>query len=360
MKPGEKQAVTATVTPVNASNKNVYWVTDNPNIATVKNGVIEAFEPGITNITVYTDDGGFSATVKVQVSAKEVATKGIYLDTGSIELFVGEGKKVNATVYPTDATDKTVVWSSENEDIATVDANGNISAVAKGTATVTATTADGKYVAMVLVTVGERDVEAPQYSIESAKGFIGKTVDIYIAIENNPGIISLRNYIAYDTDALELISVENTGLLGGYTDPAANIGSPYILRWSDPLALQNNLQNGNIVKLTFKIKEKTPEGKYEISITPIESRNFIGQKIVFSPATSFIEAVNYIVGDSDGDGELSDWDAILLQRYLAGWDVDVCLEALDIDCDGEISDWDEILLERYLAGWTGAYEEYFR
>ena len=57
-------------------------------------------------------------------------------------------------------------------------------------------------------------------------------------------------------------------------------------------------------------------------------------------------------GDLDGDGEITDWDGVLLARYLAGWTMDAQDAAmLDIDSDGEITDWDGVLLDRYLAGW---------
>ena len=60
----------------------------------------------------------------------------------------------------------------------------------------------------------------------------------------------------------------------------------------------------------------------------------------------------YIIGDVDGDGELDDWDGVVLARYLADWDVEISvLEALDIDGNGEITDWDGVMLDRYLAGW---------
>ncbi|MCR5695305.1 MAG: hypothetical protein K6G89_10150 [Clostridia bacterium] len=59
-----------------------------------------------------------------------------------------------------------------------------------------------------------------------------------------------------------------------------------------------------------------------------------------------------IAGDADGDGELSDWDAITLERYLAGWNVEIHLELLDLDADEDVSDWDAIMLSRYLAGWN--------
>lgn len=58
-----------------------------------------------------------------------------------------------------------------------------------------------------------------------------------------------------------------------------------------------------------------------------------------------------LIGDLDRDGEISDWDAILLNRYMAGWKVEIDPVAADIDGDGEITDWDAILLDRYMAGW---------
>ncbi|MBP5312089.1 MAG: hypothetical protein J6112_04565, partial [Clostridia bacterium] len=58
-------------------------------------------------------------------------------------------------------------------------------------------------------------------------------------------------------------------------------------------------------------------------------------------------------GDADSDGEVTDWDAVLFDRYLAGWkNTGVNTGVLDLDKDGEISDWDAMLLCRYLAGWN--------
>ena len=60
------------------------------------------------------------------------------------------------------------------------------------------------------------------------------------------------------------------------------------------------------------------------------------------------------IGDLDEDGEVTDWDAVLLARYLAGWTVVVTYDAMDIDGDGEITDWDSVLFDRFLAGWNVA------
>lgn len=61
----------------------------------------------------------------------------------------------------------------------------------------------------------------------------------------------------------------------------------------------------------------------------------------------------FIPGDLDGDGEITDWDGVLLARYLAGWTVEIAdLAAADVDGDGEVTDWDGVVLDRYLAGWN--------
>lgn len=59
-----------------------------------------------------------------------------------------------------------------------------------------------------------------------------------------------------------------------------------------------------------------------------------------------------MLGDIDSNGEVDDWDAIVLNRYLAGWQTEANLAASDIDGDGELTDWDAIALERRLAGWN--------
>ncbi len=57
-------------------------------------------------------------------------------------------------------------------------------------------------------------------------------------------------------------------------------------------------------------------------------------------------------GDLDSDEDISDWDGVLLARYLAGWNViNLPDSVMDIDGDGEVNDWDGVMFDRYLAGW---------
>lgn len=83
----------------------------------------------------------------------EVAVLAVRLDKKSLTLFKGESAKLTATVAPADASIKTVTWKSSDPMIASVDANGNVSALAAGSVSVTATSADEIYAASCSVVV---------------------------------------------------------------------------------------------------------------------------------------------------------------------------------------------------------------
>ena len=85
---------------------------------------------------------------------------GVTLDQTDLTLFTGQSEQLTATVTPDNATNKNVTWSSNDDTIATVDANGNVTAVAAGTATITVTTEDGSHTATCKVTVKD-----PVYSM---------------------------------------------------------------------------------------------------------------------------------------------------------------------------------------------------
>lgn len=256
------------------------------------------------------------------------------------EKFDASGLKIEVTM--SDGTTKTVTngFTVSSPDM-----------TAAGTKTVTVTY-QGKTTSFNITVNKPVSPTSAKYKISGAKAVAGATVDVYISIENNPGIISLRNKITYDTSVLELVKVEDLKLLSGYTTPSPIVDSPYILRWADSLATQNNMANGNFVKLTFKIKDDAKAGDYSISVSHIESRTANGEKVEFADCSAVITVVNYILGDVDGNGVVDDWDAIVLNRYLAGWKTEANLAASDMDGNGEIDDWDAIALERKLAGWN--------
>ena len=148
---GGSENLAATITPSNATNKNVTWSSDNQNVATVENGKVTAVGAGKATITVTAEDGNKTATCAVTVNP--ISVTGVTLDQSALPISVGGSAELKANVTPENATNKTVTWSSDNTAVATVDASGKVTAVAPGTATITVTTADGGKTANCTVTV---------------------------------------------------------------------------------------------------------------------------------------------------------------------------------------------------------------
>lgn len=151
---GATKALTATVSPSNATNKSITWTSSNTAVATVSSsGVVTGKAAGTATITVKTADGGYTATCTVTVSNPTVKVTGVTLSPTSPSINVGATKALTATVSPSTATNKSVTWTSSNTAVATVSSSGVVTGKAAGTATITVKTADGGYTATCMVTV---------------------------------------------------------------------------------------------------------------------------------------------------------------------------------------------------------------
>lgn len=164
---GNKFQLKATVLPAKASVRSVSYQTSNKTIAEVtKSGVVTAKSAGSAVITVVSKDGtNKKAACRIQVSNKQqsttqtpvkdepkeepkdttVKTTGISLNKQSLTFYSNSAsQQLEANVKPENATNKGVIWSSEDESIATVSDNGVVtpSKTKEGTTTITATAAD--------------------------------------------------------------------------------------------------------------------------------------------------------------------------------------------------------------------------
>ncbi len=135
---GTTGTITATIDPVDTTDELV-WSSADESIATVDDrGVVTAVAPGTAVITARCGEQEAECAVTVIISPTE-----LILDPTEVELLVTEQTSLTATVFPEDTTDKTVTWTSSNPSIASVDADGVVTALYKGTVTITATTANG-------------------------------------------------------------------------------------------------------------------------------------------------------------------------------------------------------------------------
>ena len=138
---GNRLTLTATVLPADATDKSVRWSSDKEAVATVDAyGRVTAKGNGKATIIVTTKDQGKSATCVITVAQW---VTGISLDKTSITLNEGQEQALIPTVNPSNAADKSLNWTSSNTSVATVNAEGKVTAVSKGTATIKAEAKDG-------------------------------------------------------------------------------------------------------------------------------------------------------------------------------------------------------------------------
>jgi uncharacterized protein (TIGR02145 family) len=148
---GAIEILTPTVAPETATNKAVKWSTSDATIATVSaNGKVTAVKNGSATITVTTVDGAKTADCVVNVITP---VTGVSLNKSTLSLVVGNTETLTATIAPEDATNKSVTWTSSDDTVASVGANGLVTAIKEGSTTITVTTADGNFTATCDVTV---------------------------------------------------------------------------------------------------------------------------------------------------------------------------------------------------------------
>ena len=159
---GGSVALTAALTPENATDA-VVWSSNNTGIAEVSNnGTVTAKALGTATITATV--GSYTATCEVTVA---VPVTGVSLDKATMSLTAGSTGTLTATINPENATNKNLTWTSDNEEVATV-SDGVVTAVAAGTANITVTTAEGSKTATCAVTVTRRSSSSssnPTYPI---------------------------------------------------------------------------------------------------------------------------------------------------------------------------------------------------
>lgn len=147
-----------TISPASATVKDVKWTSSDPSIVSVENGIIKALKSGTATITIIVDGMKASCTVTVTVPVTDIK-----LNKSSITLRKDNSETLSATITPSDATNQNITWKSSNDKIATVDANGKVTGVGNGKATITATI-EGKTASCEVTSIGYIITEDSKFS----------------------------------------------------------------------------------------------------------------------------------------------------------------------------------------------------
>lgn len=221
---GDKVNMAVTYDPEDTTDvKEVVWKSLDNNVATVdENGVVTAVAGGTTKIVA---TAKADSSVKAECDIKVLThTTGISLNKDSVELLKGESDKLEVTFAPANTDDnKEVKWTSDNEEVATVDTEGNITAVKEGIAVITAEAIDGGHKAICTVTVKEIHVTDAKLSegLNPSELYKGQehTIQVTVTPEDTTDEVTYQ----YSSSDSEVVAVDENGVVSALKEGLAEI-----------------------------------------------------------------------------------------------------------------------------------------
>ena len=357
---GGESSLTATVEPSNATDKTVKWTSSAPGVAKVNNGKVTAVAAGKAVITAETVNGK-KATCEVTVTNPVVNPTSISLKPASLSLTVGGESSLTATVEPSNATDKTVKWTSSAPGVAKV-SNGKVTAVAAGKAVITAETVNGKKAACEVVVSKSSYVpvyskitmsgngagnwlNGEEFNMDSQQNVMKMESDgIYKIAFNNVSMNEEMQFwfFMFNDDFTDVLGFDGTGF--------AETGKNYKAKYG-----------GKFIKCAVPDKPVDITVTLDMTEYNADTKQNAVYRIDIQDHSDSQTAAK--TGDVNRDGKINGLDAGLLTRYTSGWDGYITkiksMEAADINGDGMVNGADAGLLARYTSGWN-SLERYFK
>lgn len=208
---GDTVTLSPTYTPSEISYPGVTYTSSNTSVASVNSsGVVTGVAKGTATITATTTDGS-SKTASITITVKKAVT-GVSLNKSSTTLDENATETLTATVSPSDASVRTVTWSSSNTSVATVNSSGKITAISKGSCTITATsTDDSSKKATCSVTVLRR-VTGMYVSSNNVSLDVGQTTSI--TVHTVPSDASNTSFTISSADST-IATMNSSGTISG-------------------------------------------------------------------------------------------------------------------------------------------------
>ncbi len=186
---GNTRQLDVAFTPSDATNQGMIWESSNPAVATVNgSGLVTAVSEGLAVITgTSVDNTSLSDTSQITVSAIDIPVTGINVTPSVVSILQGNTQQLEATFTPSDATNQGVIWTSSNPAIATVDANGLVTATSEGVVFIKGASLENN----TLADTSEVTVAAPANEPPTANSF---TTSVFTNSSDN--IIDLSSQIS--------------------------------------------------------------------------------------------------------------------------------------------------------------------
>ena len=242
---GQGKVLVPTVLPDNASNKTLDWKTSNDEVAIVRDGVITGVSDGTAIISATTTDGSNKIATCFVTVIPDILVSSISVSSNKTTLLPGESVRFNASVCPEDAANRTVTWSSDNTDVATVNpSNGIVLAQNPGATVIRAKAHDGSgVVGTCSISVSAIPVHHISISPKQITLAIGETAHINTKI--SPDNASNKTIIWTSSNTSVATVGTHTGIVTAKSNGTTTITARSV-----------NSNKGDTCKITVDSREK--------------------------------------------------------------------------------------------------------
>ena len=346
LEPDAIYTLTATANPDYAENQAVEWeIPENDVIVHITNGNsinIGTLQEGTVTVTAHTVDGSnLSASCTINVNQNIVHVTSVELDRASAGMTEGETLQLMATVMPEDATNRSVTWTSSNEDVATVDQNGLVTAVAAGTATITATTIDGSELsASCEVTVNGVATVNNTLDADALSARCGEEKQLAVRMDNESSITALQcdiylpegvSIATEDGDYLiDLVPARKATNHTVSTNDLPNGAIRLFITSATSKPFKGN--SGDLFILNLVVDGDAESGEYSLDLRNIILSDTEAHPYYVPDLNVPVTIMDYIKGDVNIDGTVNVSDYVATANYILELDPHPFLfVAADID-----------------------------
>ncbi len=298
----------------------------------------------------------FSNIIEIQETVK---AESISLNEHSANLMIGDTLSLTAKVLPENVSTKTVAWSSNNPDVASVNDEGLVTALTTGIAIISATTTDGTVLSDSATIVVSTPISAPSLSVGNYICVNGDIVTVALSLANKQEIggfqtdftvpegftVALNSKGKYDITLNADRCVDHV-----VTTNKLSEGSIRVLAYS-PSAEPFIGESGEICYIKLVADEDVKEGVHQLVFREILISESNGKGHRCDDLTSVLSTLPVILGDVNNDHKVNVQDVLLTANVSVGKDVDgFVFRAADVNKDGIINVSDVLLVANIAVG----------